>query len=232
MAQIAFDTSTKVLAVALADNNRILVETRVNLDSYTHSEYLMKIIDESVSMAGISNKDLNAIGVVKGPGSFTGLRIGLAVAKGLAVALDLDIYTYTSLEAIAVSQLGAKEKVLTMLPAQRGEVYGGLFDVSKNKPRLLGDYFLGNPLEFAKKLSVKDDSLRVVGEGYLKFKDEVDEILGSKIVNLPMSSHISSAANIVELMSYDTEMQLNKVSALELEPFYMRLSAAEEQRRK
>src|SRR6056297_1862029 len=183
MAILAFDTSTKVLSITLADRDKILVQYRLNVD-YTHSEYLMSLIKEAIKISKLSKDDIYAIAVTKGPGSFTGLRIGLAVAKGLNVSLGSKLYSYTSLEALAATQLGSKEKVLAIIPAQRGEVYGGFFNVKSDKPLIIGDYFLGTPKELIEYIELTDD-IRIIGEGYERFKNKFDSLVGNKLIRLP-----------------------------------------------
>jgi tRNA threonylcarbamoyladenosine biosynthesis protein TsaB len=232
MAYLAFDTSTKVLSVAVAKNNILCADFRINLESYTHSEYLMPIISQALEISKIDKKEICAIGVVKGPGSFTGLRIGLAVAKGLGVSLGVDVYAYTSLELLAAKELGSKEPTFAILPAQRGEIYGGLFDVEFGRPVLLGEYFIGKVENALAQILESYNSLRVVGEGFLKFESKIRLIAGKKLVYSDELHHLNSASNMISLMNADVESGRNKVNIMDLEPFYMRLSAAEEQKRK
>lgn len=228
MAILAFDTSTKVLSIALAQKKNILVQYRLNIN-YTHSEYLLPLIDDAIKIADIEKKDIEAIGVVKGPGSFTGLRIGLAVAKGLNMSLHSKLFTYTSLEAIAANQLGSREKVLTILPAQRGEIYGGLFNVNRQKPELIGKYFIGRPEEVLKEYKSLE-AIRVVGAGFNKFSDEINEILRDSIVKLPSFMHLANSSGLIAMLNYDIENNRPSESATNITPFYMRLSSAEEKR--
>ena len=228
MAILTFDTSTKVLSITLAKGKKILIQYRLNID-YTHSEYLLPLIDDAIKIANLNKEDIEHIGVVKGPGSFTGLRIGLAVAKGLNMSLGSKLFTYTSLEAIAANQLGSREKVLAILPAQRGEIYGGLFDVSTQKPELIGDYFIGRPeevLEVYKSLK----SIRVVGAGFDKFENKISEILRDNIVKLPPFMHLANSSGLVAMLNYDLDNGRPSEYATSITPFYMRLSSAEEKR--
>lgn len=228
MAILAFDTSTKVLSITLAQRKKILVQYRLNIN-YTHSEYLLPLIDDAIKIAKLSKEDIEYIGVVKGPGSFTGLRIGLAVAKGLNLSLRSKLFTYTSLEAIAANQLGSREKVLAILPAQRGEIYGGLFNVSKQNPELIGDYFIGR-LEDVLKDYKHIEALKVVGGGFNKFSNEIKEILQENIVKVPFSTHLADSSGLITMLNYDIENGRTSENATSITPFYMRMSSAEEKR--
>jgi tRNA threonylcarbamoyladenosine biosynthesis protein TsaB len=228
VAILAFDTSTKVLTIALAEDDKILVQYRLNVD-YTHSEYLMKLIDDSLKIAKLERNEIKAIAVSKGPGSFTGLRIGLAVAKGLNISLGSKIYSYTSLEALAATQIGSKEKVLTVLPAQRGEVYGAFFDVESEKPKIIGQYFLGTPKELVDTIKY-DGNIKILGEGYDKFFDEFNTLFENKVVSLPKSTMLADSSGLINLINYDLKENSPSENVHTLKPFYMRLSSAEEKR--
>ncbi len=228
MAILAFDTSTKVLSITLADRDKILVQYRLNVD-YTHSEYLMSLIKEAIKISKLSKDDIYAIAVTKGPGSFTGLRIGLAVAKGLNVSLGSKLYSYTSLEALAATQLGSKEKVLAIIPAQRGEVYGGFFNVKSDKPLIIGDYFLGTPKELIEYIELTDD-IRIIGEGYERFKNKFDSLVGNKLIRLPSYAMLADSSGLIALLNYDLANEIASEDINALKPFYMRLSSAEENR--
>lgn len=226
MTLLAFDTSTKVLSITLAEKNKILVQHNLNVD-YTHSEFLLPLIKRSLEIAKVDKTKINAIGVVKGPGSFTGLRIGLSVAKGLSISLGAKIYAYTSLEALAANQLGAKEKVLAILPAQRGEVYGGLFDVNKDKPKLIGDYFLGNPETELENIIKSNQQIRIIGDGYRKFHHQINQLHDNLIV-LPAFTQMADSRGIISLLNYDLANNAPSEETITLSPLYMRLSSAEE----
>ncbi|MFP4456688.1 MAG: tRNA (adenosine(37)-N6)-threonylcarbamoyltransferase complex dimerization subunit type 1 TsaB [Clostridia bacterium] len=228
MAILAFDTSTKVLSIALAQKEKILVQYRLNVN-YTHSEYLLPLIDDALNIASINKDEIEVIGLVIGPGSFTGLRIGLAVAKGLNLSLGSRLLTYTSLEAIAANQLGSREKVLSILPAQRNEIYGGLFNVTQQKPQLIEDYFLGRPEEVLQKYK-EVGQIRVVGEGYNKFSSDISTIFGDNLIEMPSYSHLTDSSGLIAMINYDINNNRESANVLDIRPFYMRLSSAEEKR--
>ena len=133
---LAVDTAGKTAGVALLQDDRLLYE--VYLDAgMTHSETLMPMIDTCLKMCGMTCADIDLYGVNAGPGSFTGLRIGLAAVKGLAFPRETLCAPVSTLEALAAAHTG-KGTVLCALDARRAQVYSAAFDLATHA-RLLDD---------------------------------------------------------------------------------------------
>jgi tRNA threonylcarbamoyladenosine biosynthesis protein TsaB len=131
---LAIDTSTRQAGVAVWRDGRALAERRRMVT--THSEGLLAMIDEAVAEAGVGRGELDVIACGAGPGSFTGLRIGLATAKGLAFALGRPLVMVSSLAALAAR--APDGRVCAAVDALKGEVYAGIFDVRAGVPHLDG----------------------------------------------------------------------------------------------
>jgi tRNA threonylcarbamoyladenosine biosynthesis protein TsaB len=132
MIVLGLETATAVCAAAIVGDDRVLAE-RMTEGDRVHSGRLMPMIDAVLEQSGVGRHDLDAIAVSIGPGSFTGLRIGLSTAKGLAYALDRPIMAVSTLEALAVrAQLENLAEpgdcVLSVINAGRGEVYAALYE--------------------------------------------------------------------------------------------------------
>lgn len=123
---VAIDTSSLVLSCALADKERIVAEWTVQR-KLTHSEQLIPHLDAMMKEAGAERKDITAFAVSIGPGSFTGLRIGLATAKMCARIWDVPLIGVDTLEALAWNMKGSDAFLLPMADAQRGNVYAALY---------------------------------------------------------------------------------------------------------
>ena len=133
---LAVDTAGKTAGVALLQDDRLLYE--VYLDAgMTHSETLMPMIDTCLKMCGMTCADIDLYGVNAGPGSFTGLRIGLAAVKGLAFPRETLCAPVSTLEALAAAHTG-EGTVLCALDARRAQVYSAAFELSTHR-RLLED---------------------------------------------------------------------------------------------
>lgn len=131
---LAFDTATKHCAVVLAENGRVLAERVDASDRLSHAEVLNVFIDAVMRDAGRELRDLSGVAVGIGPGSYTGLRIGLSAAKGLCFALDIPIFGLPTLEVlvhelIATGQsMEAGQRLLPMVDARRMEVFTAIYD--------------------------------------------------------------------------------------------------------
>lgn len=127
---LGIDSSGMTASVALVASGVVMAEFTVN-NKRTHSETLLPMIDEMMKRAGVMPEELDAIAIASGPGSFTGLRIGAATAKGLALALDIPIVPVPTLEGLAFNLAGEKRTVVSVMDARRNEVYAGVYDVNE-----------------------------------------------------------------------------------------------------
>ena len=124
------ETSTTNCSVALSVNGEHIVLKEDNSSSYSHAERLHEYINEVLNSAQISRIELNAVAVSKGPGSYTGLRIGVSAAKGLCYALDIPLISVPTLEILAHKVELQKGCIVAMLDARRMEVYSAVFDTN------------------------------------------------------------------------------------------------------
>ena len=129
------ETSSTVCSVAISEGKKVIANKEIN-DGYTHAENLHEFVSECVKECGISMKNLNAVAVSKGPGSYTGLRIGVSAAKGYAVALSIPLLSVNSLVVLSsqAKKISADSESLfvPMIDARREEVYSGLLDGDLN----------------------------------------------------------------------------------------------------
>ncbi|WP_339610024.1 tRNA (adenosine(37)-N6)-threonylcarbamoyltransferase complex dimerization subunit type 1 TsaB [uncultured Planktosalinus sp.] len=130
---LCLETTTTNCSVSIAFKGKTIAIKELNTQGYSHAESLHVFIDEVLKSAGISKKELNAIAVSEGPGSYTGLRIGVSAAKGFCYALDLPLISIDTLQALSM-QLNEKEVVyIPMLDARRMEVFTAVFDENYKK---------------------------------------------------------------------------------------------------
>ncbi|MBN2103961.1 tRNA (adenosine(37)-N6)-threonylcarbamoyltransferase complex dimerization subunit type 1 TsaB [bacterium] len=129
---LGIDTATPVCSVGLAGDNGLIAEHRL-ARKHSHAEMLSDMVDWVCTSANISLKTLDGIAVSNGPGSFTGLRIGLGFAKGLAFGADVDLIAVSSLEAMVWSIPPVCTSACVLLTARKGEAYRGLFHWRKNR---------------------------------------------------------------------------------------------------
>lgn len=147
MKVLGIDTATGIASVAILDDDRVLAETRS--ETAGHRADLLVLVDAVCTGAGITPRELDGVAIGAGPGSFTGLRIGMATAKGIAFALQRPLWAVSSLAALAQAELEAMPSgiVVAVLDARRGEVYAGAYRVDAGAIALIGEERVMPPSE-------------------------------------------------------------------------------------
>lgn len=161
MIVLGIDTSTRIASVAIVDDGRVLAELRGD-DSARGADLLVQI-DAACTAAHIGPRDLAAVAIGAGPGSFTGLRIGMATAKGIAFAAKCPLWAVSSLAALAFEELDAEPAatVLAVLDARKGEVYAGAYHRDGDRTVPLGDEVVMAPEGIA---AFAPPGARIVGD--------------------------------------------------------------------
>ena len=129
------ETATKNCSVALAKEGKTIICKEIAEEGYSHAERLHVFIEAIIKEAGIALKDLSAIAVSQGPGSYTGLRIGVSAAKGLCYALDIPLIAVDTLQALAAQVTISSGLIIPMIDARRMEVYSAIFSPTLEKKR-------------------------------------------------------------------------------------------------
>jgi len=129
------ETSTTNCSVSLSENGRLIGLKEDNSLQYSHAERLHVSIDELLQTANVSKTQIAAVGISKGPGSYTGLRIGVSAAKGLCYALKIPLISILTLEALAHQVVNPQGPIVSMLDARRLEVYSAIYDTDYNETR-------------------------------------------------------------------------------------------------
>lgn len=169
---LCLETSTTVCSVALTENGKVVSFREVN-EGFSHAEKLTVFISEVLEEAGKEVGHIDAIAVSSGPGSYTGLRIGVSVAKGLCLALDKPVIGITTLESMtagAIKKINSPEKDVLFCPmidAGRMEVYSALYDAKYNSHQLPVAVIVDENL-FSEK--IKDENIYFFGDGAEKCK--------------------------------------------------------------
>ena len=207
------ETSTKQCSVALAYKGKSLSSRVLNSESFSHNEKLHLFISEILEEANLKPKRLDAISVSKGPGSYTGLRIGVAAAKGFCFALDIPLIALNSLEILVQSVTQAEvDLIIPMMDARRMEVYTAIFDGSKNWINQTSALSQNSFKEI-----VKDKTVLFLGNGINKFQELIPEI------NLIHSfeNNYPNAIDMVEL-TWEKYISEDFESLAYFEPFYLK----------
>jgi tRNA threonylcarbamoyladenosine biosynthesis protein TsaB len=221
---LAIETSTLVSSVAVATEDTLLAEIIIQTKK-THSELLMPHIASIMDMAGVSKADIKAIAVSIGPGSFTGLRIGLATAKALSYALKIPIVGVPTLAALAYGHAAPAAILSPILDAQKGNVYQALFQwqagelIELMPPTVIG---IDEALE---RLATYNIPVILMGEAASAHREKIRQASSNLVLAAPhnIMGRAGSVAGLGQRMLKDGIQH----DTMALEPLYIRRSEAE-----
>jgi tRNA threonylcarbamoyladenosine biosynthesis protein TsaB len=219
---LAVDTSTTTCSVAIVDKTSLLSEFTLDREE-THSKHLMDMIKAVLRMSGLFFSDLDGFAVTRGPGSFTGLRIGISTIKGLAVASEKPVVGVSSLEALALQVSYSPDLLCPILDARKGEVYFSRY-------RFLDGYLKKQTNERValpdKAVDELNESCLFVGDGALLYKEMILSKMGEFASFAPMNQHMIRASTMGYLSM--AKFENNDTDDFEnILPYYIRKSDAE-----
>jgi len=207
------ETATKNCSVSVAKDGKTIVLKELNTEGYSHAEKLHEFIKDVVLEAGIELLDLKAIAVSKGPGSYTGLRIGVSAAKGLCFALDIPLISVSTLQSLAQSISVKTGYIIPLLDARRMEVYSSVYNEKyENCREVLAEIITENSFE----AYLEKDKVYFLGDGAEKCKEFIqhpnavfmdDKFPSAK--EMCMLSYVKYKKNDIEDVAY-------------FEPFYLK----------
>lgn len=220
---LALDTSTLTGSAAVVVDGVVLAESTTRIRA-THSEQILPLVDEVLARASVALDAIDRIAVGVGPGSFTGVRIGVATAKGLHIASGVALVGVSSLEALASAAWGVRGFVLAALDARRGEAYAALYAVAPGERRTVMDASIGAPaLMGARALALcPDGEITVVGDLSTADFGALTACDPSRFVAAPSVA----AAPLARFVAWEVIAGRGRVDTGELEPLYVRGSDA------
>ncbi|MDD4956449.1 MAG: tRNA (adenosine(37)-N6)-threonylcarbamoyltransferase complex dimerization subunit type 1 TsaB [Candidatus Omnitrophica bacterium] len=170
MRQIAFDTSTKFLSIALMEGAKVVSSMHEDV-GIKHSEILVPCIKDILASSGWNIRDVELVSVGLGPGSFTGLRIAISTAKGLAAAIGIKIAGVSSMDAIAMNAPSGKKKIMPFLDARKEKVYTALYERKNTASTRVTGYLLAKAEDV---LRTVDKDVFIYGDAVEKYRDILD----------------------------------------------------------
>ncbi len=219
---LTIQTASPAGSLAITDGEQLLAEINLDLRK-TPTEWLLPSIEDLLAKTGLDTKALDAIGIVRGPGAFTGLRVGLATAKGLSLAIGCPLVGISSLQCLAMQLPFSRFPVCVMLDARKQEVYSCLYNWESGAPRAISEERVVGPEKLLADLS---GETLFVGNGAHVYRTLIVRKMAERahfapdFLNLPRAS----AAAVIAL----SEWQAGRIfSANEMMPSYLRPSEAE-----
>ena len=221
---LAVETSASVASAAICDEDKLICEMVLN-HKKTHSEKLMPMIDELFKSCELSASEIDVFAAASGPGSFTGLRIGVCAVKGLAHAVNKPVIGVSTLEALAYNLPYADGLICPIMDARRSQVYNGIYRFQNGFPEIVTA-----PRAVALSECLEDvrgeERVYFIGDGVPVYREEIQRVLGEKAVFAPLSCNAQRASCVAAAaLRYAKEGKTMHYS--ELLPVYLRKPQAE-----
>ena len=230
MKVLGIDSSGLVASVAVVEDDILLAEYTVNYKK-THSQTLLPMLKEIGDMINLDLNSLDAIAIAAGPGSFTGLRIGSATAKGLGLALDKPIIPVPTVDGLAYDLWGTDKIVCPIMDARRNQVYTGIYQMDGDKLQVLEAQMAVEIDELAKKLCTYGKPVIFLGDGVPVHKDRLEKELMTNYDIAFAPAHMNQQrAAVVGALGIQYYKEGKTETAMEHKPDYLRVSQAERER--
>lgn len=231
---LALDSSGLVASVAIVEDDNLIAEYTIN-HKKTHSQTLVPMLDEIRNMTELDMESIDAIAVAAGPGSFTGLRIGSATAKGLGLALQKPVIAVPTVDALAYNLYGSASVICPLMDARRNQVYTGLYEFVREqentayKMKHLLEQCAVDIHEIADKINELGKEVIFLGDGVSVFAEILADIIHIPYSFAPACCNRQRAASVATLGQVLYEKGVVQTAA-EHAPDYLRLSQAERER--
>ena len=222
---LAIDSSSMVATVAITTDGILNAEYTIN-HKKTHSQTLLPMIAEIVKMIEIDMDSIDAVAITGGPGSYTGLRIGSATAKGIGLALNKPIINVPTMDALAYNLYSSRYVICPIMDARRGQVYTGIYKFDETEMKTIKPQCIMMIDELIKELDTIKEPVMFLGDGVDVYKQLIDDTMDTKHYYAPASMNrhkASTLSSIAEIYYKNGKME----TAKEHKPEYLRLSQAE-----
>lgn len=220
---LSLDSSSPCGSVALTRGTTLIAEISLNVSNQTHSDYLLRYVDFLLAESGYRLDELDALAVVVGPGSFTGLRVGIATVQGLALSANLPVYPVSSLQALAFANGETTLPVCALLDARKKEVYAARYRWVDGLPELVGAEHVLPPQQLAKEIN---EQTVFVGNGTQLYAEVLEQQFKEQAVLCCQLNTVPRAAAVGILVARLAQ-KLTAVDPYHLTPVYIRPSDAE-----
>jgi len=225
---LAVDSSGLVASVAIVEDDNLIAEYTVNYKK-THSQTLLPMLDEIVKMTDTDLNTIDAIAVAKGPGSFTGLRIGSATVKGLGLALDKPLIGVPTVEGLAMNLYNTNALICPMMDARRNQVYTGLYRFRENTLQVVKDQIPIAVEELLDTLNRLGEEVVFLGDGVPVYRDIIKNNIQVPYTFAP--AHVNKQrASALAIRAFEYWNNGIYESADDFVPEYLRMSQAERER--
>lgn len=217
MKVLGIDTATEVLGVALTENKELVIESRSNIRR-AHAEKLILTIEKILNEVKLKPKDLDGIAVSTGPGSFTGLRIGLAAVKGLAFAAGIPVVSVPTLDALVLQTYFYPYQIRPLIKAQGDEAYSAVYRFDRGRLKRQSDYHTIDVKNIAELIKEKTLFLNVGMKSLESFIPDQKK----NLIEIAPPEFCKASGFAVARIGYDKLVNNDIADLNQLEPFYLK----------
>lgn len=228
MKLLVLDSSGLVASVALIEDDRLIAEYTTG-NKLTHSQTLLPMLDEVTKMTSFNIESIDAIAVAMGPGSFTGLRIGAATAKGLGLALHKPIIPVPTVDGLAYQLFGTAHLICPMMDARRKQVYTGFYRFCGADMEVVKGQCAQSVEDTLAQLKEYKEPVIFLGDGVPVYRKEIEEAMGEDAIFAPAHANRQRAGAVGALAEVYYQKGIWQ-SADAFAPEYLRKSQAERER--
>ena len=223
---LSVDTSTTVASCAVINKDETLSEGTVSSKT-THSQKLLPLIADTLDRANIDIEEIDYFAVANGPGSFTGLRIGVSTINGLAQALDKPVVAISSLKALAMNISTCEKLLVPLIDARRDRSFTGVYKSDLDgKLETLLEEDVREMDEILDILDKKQEDIMFIGDGMNNYREKIVNVLGDRAYFTPNNLNIAKASSVGELAKVKIE-DGQTMSYFDLRPEYLRETQAQ-----
>lgn len=221
---LGIDTSSMATSICVIEDNKLICEYTVNTKK-THSQKLMPMIENMLNISDININEIDLIAICEGPGSFTGLRIGMSTVKAIAHTNNLPIISVNSLEVLAGNMNLCDKNICSILDAQRTQVYYGKYRFYNGEIVELQNIDVIEIDELLEELSNSEDEWILLGEAVYKYEDKIKNINN---ISIASSSHnVNKASSLCSIAMNKYNKNIDTYDCYTVNPKYIRKSQAE-----
>lgn len=221
---LAIETSGNNCSIAIIDEEKVISEFSLNTGT-THSQNLVPMLKQVQKFSNIELDEIDAIACSIGPGSFTGLRIGIATVKGIALSLNKPVIGIPSLTGLAYNTPPFDGIICSILDAKNDNVYAAVFE-NKESIKMTSQYFTNTIYDLIEYLNKQNQKILFVGDGAVAYKNKIKEALNEKAIFMPLHLNTQLATSIAKAAL--DKAQINEYESYDtLTPLYLKKSQAE-----
>lgn len=225
MKVLAIESASIAASCAVSEDGSLLGEYTLN-HKKTHSEKLMPLIEELLNKLNIKIQDIDVIAISEGPGSYTGLRIGAAIAKSLAFAVDIPIANIPTTKSLAANVFDVSKLIVPVMDAKAGRIYTGVYRWNEGKISTVKEQYPCNIVDMLEMMNEYEEPIIFNGDGAVNYRDIIEKKLRQRAYFAPERYNFLNASTLASI-GYDMALIGEFVQASDFRPQYLRISQAE-----